>query len=131
MRLLAHCRLSNHGHLVLWPKNAVCRYSERNALRALLVEQAEPWRWSSLWRWTYGTAEEKALLSAWSLPRSRDWTRQVNEPQTEAELEAIRRCLPRGRTFGGQRWTERIVRRLGLEATMRPRGGPRKAIKGS
>ena len=28
----------------------VCRYVERNALRAGLVERAEQWAWSSLWR---------------------------------------------------------------------------------
>jgi putative transposase len=28
----------------------VARYVERNALRAQLVERAEDWRWSSLWR---------------------------------------------------------------------------------
>ena len=29
----------------------VCRYVERNAGRAGLVERAEDWPWSSLWRW--------------------------------------------------------------------------------
>jgi Zn-dependent protease len=29
----------------------VCRYVERNALRANLVNRAEQWQWSSLWRW--------------------------------------------------------------------------------
>jgi putative transposase len=28
---------------------SVCRYVERNAVRAGLVERAEAWRWSSLW----------------------------------------------------------------------------------
>jgi len=35
---------------------AVCRYVERNALRANLVERAEAWRWNSLHRWKYGTS---------------------------------------------------------------------------
>ena len=42
----------------------VCRYVERNALRASLVRRAEEWRWSSLWRWTNGSAKEKAVLSS-------------------------------------------------------------------
>jgi hypothetical protein len=29
---------------------------ERNALRAGLVERAEDWRWSSLWRWRHPEA---------------------------------------------------------------------------
>jgi REP element-mobilizing transposase RayT len=32
----------------------VCRYVERNALRAGLVPRAEAWRWGSLWRWRHG-----------------------------------------------------------------------------
>jgi putative transposase len=104
---------------------------ERNALRASLVEQAEEWRWSSLGRWKYAAAKEKALLADWPVPRPRGWTAQVNQPQTEAELQAIRRCVQRGQPLGDERWTERMVRRLGLETTMRPRGRPRKATKGS
>ncbi len=33
----------------------VCRYVERNALRARLVKRAEDWRWCSLYRWKSGT----------------------------------------------------------------------------
>src|SRR5271163_2764361 len=29
----------------------VCRYVERNALRANLAARAEEWRWGSLWHW--------------------------------------------------------------------------------
>jgi putative transposase len=47
----------------------VCRYVERNALRAMLVEQAEQWQWSSLWRWRFGNA--KQLLSNWPVARPR------------------------------------------------------------
>jgi putative transposase len=72
---------------------AVCRYVERNALRANLVTRAEDWRWNSLYRWKYGTAKEKSLLSAWPLPRRPAWLDHVNAPQTEAELGAIRRSF--------------------------------------
>jgi len=109
----------------------VCRYAERNALRSGLVEQAEGWRWSSLWRWKFGSAKERALLSDWPVPRPRGWVSYVNEPQTEAELEAIQRCIRRGRPFGDEPWVDRMVRKLGLETTMRERGRPRKREKGS
>lgn len=68
----------------------VCRYVERNALRAKLVNRAEDWRWSSLYRWSSGTAAEKELLSAWPLRRNAGWLEHVNSPQTDAELAAIR-----------------------------------------
>ena len=36
---------------------SVCRYVERNALTAKLVERAEEWRWGSLWARRRGLAE--------------------------------------------------------------------------
>jgi putative transposase len=104
---------------------AVCRYVERNPLRAQLVLRAEEWRWSSLWRRTVGTAQEKAWLADWPVPRPRHWVDWVNEPQTEAELEAVRRCVTRGRPFGSEACIRRMVDRLGLEGTLRPRGRPK------
>jgi len=52
------------------------RYVERNALRAALVERAEAWRWSSLWRRTSGTAEQKQLLSDWPVAYPKDWCKE-------------------------------------------------------
>ena len=37
--------------------NQVARYVERSALRADLVDRAERWRWSSLWRREMGTPD--------------------------------------------------------------------------
>jgi putative transposase len=71
----------------------VVRYVERNALRAGLAETAEFWRWGSLWRRVHNV--RLPLLSDWPLPEPRRWVTQVNAPQTEAELAAIRRCVQR------------------------------------
>jgi putative transposase len=109
----------------------VARYVERNALRARLVRRAQQWRWGSLFRWQRGHAEDRRLLAAWPLPRRAGWIDQVNQPQTEAELAAVRRSIERGVPFGDESWTRRVVRHLGLETTLRPRGRPRKANIGS
>ena len=109
----------------------VARYVERNALRANLVRRAEDWRWGSLYRWLRGTADDRRLLSAWPLPRAAGWLDHVNSPQTEGELAALRRCVDRGSPFGSDVWTERTIRRLDLESTIRPRGRPRKSHNGS
>ena len=109
----------------------VARYVERNAARANLVRRAEQWRWCSLFRWLRGSAEDKALLAAWPLPRKASWVDFVNDPLTEAELAAVRRSVHRGRPFGDPVWSERVVRRLGLESTMRPQGRPKKRQIGS
>ena len=104
----------------------VVRYVERNALRANLVAGAEKWRWSSLWQRTSEEATLKNLLSAWPIPEPNNWIELVNAPQTEAELEAIRRAVNRGCPYGDERWQKRVAKRLDLDYTMRPRGRPRK-----
>ena len=106
----------------------VCRYAERNPLRANLVSQPDEWRWSSLWRWKHGDAEARKLLSEWPVRRPRKWLDWVAQPQTEAELQALRQCLNRGRPFGSDAWVQHTSQRLGLESTLRPRGRPRKEI---
>ena len=106
--------------------HTLLRYVERNALRAGLVERAEDWRWSSLWRWRHPElTEEMPRLTAWPVERPRQWLMQVNRSAEEAELAAIRTSIQRGRPFGSERWRERTAAKLGLESTFRPRGRPR------
>jgi putative transposase len=102
------------------------RYVERNPLRANLVPRAEQWRWGSLWRREFGSAEAKRLLSPWPVERSSDWVECVNQPLTPAETAAIQQCLHRGRPYGDHRYTEQTAALLRLESTLRSRGRPRK-----
>jgi putative transposase len=78
----------------------VLRYVERNALRAGLVQRAEDWRWSSL------AARESGAPPAWleapDLPGG--WRAYVNEAQSAAELDALRRSVNRGWPFGEAGW---------------------------
>ena len=104
----------------------VARYVERNALRANLVLRAEEWRWSSLWRRYQGTREEKSLLARWPVELPRNWTERVNQADDGRELEALRRCVQRGRPYGRPEWQKEIAKRLGLESAYRPAGRPRK-----
>jgi putative transposase len=109
----------------------VCRYVERNPLRANLVRKAEDWRWTSLHRLLFGKPEERALLADWPAPRPGHWRSYVNGVETEAELQSLRKSVARGVPFGSERWTGQAIARLGLESTLRPRGRPRKENNGS
>ena len=104
----------------------VARYVERNALRANFVSDAADWRWSSLWIRQHGSAEQRARLCGWPVSRPRQWHAYVNQPETEAELNALRRSVQRGTPYGATAWVEKTARRLGLESTLRPRGRPRR-----
>ena len=50
----------------------------------------------------------------------------VGARQTEAEVERLRESLRRGRPFGDLGWLAKAAHQLGLEASLRPRGRPRK-----
>ena len=47
--------------------------------------------------------------------------------QSDAELEELRRSVKRNCPFGSPAWQQRIAPELGLEATLRPQGRPRKS----
>ena len=109
--------------------HAVVRYVERNPLRAGLVTRSADWRWSSLWRMEHGSSEQKAVLSAWPVDRPRRWQSYVDAPQSEAELESLRRCVTRGRPFGSERWARETAGLLGLRHTLRSRGRPKSVAR--
>jgi putative transposase len=178
MRLLAHCVMRNHFHLVLWPRAdgdlsrfmrwltlthtqrwhahrhsagtghlyqgrfksfpvqsdehlyTVCRYVERNALRAGLVHHAEQWRWGSLW-WVLNTrinSQAGLPLHSWPIERPADWCDRVNSPMSRLEEEAMRRCIRRSQPFGAETWQSETASRLGLESAFRPRGRPKRLM---
>jgi putative transposase len=136
MRYHAHYHTSGMGHVYQQRYKSfpiqdddhffvVCRYVERNALRAGLVDRAEDWRWGSLWRWLQKPEPIPALLSPWPLPRLPGWLARVNECLTKQELDAVRLSAQRGKPLGDEGWVESIALRLNLESTIRPRGRPR------
>ena len=93
----------------------VCRYVERNALRASLVGRAEDWPWSSLCRRAH--EGEVPWLAPWPVDRAPTWIDDVNQAQTLGELDAIRRAIRRGLPFGDDVWTQSV----GGGASRRPR----------
>lgn len=102
---------------------AVLRYVERNPLRAHLCKRAEDWKFGSAWR---RANRDGKLLASWPVPEPQNWRSFVNEPQTEAELEAIRHSVVRGTPYGNKGWVTQSAVRLGLAHTLRSRGRPRK-----
>ncbi len=137
MRHHAHYQTSGTGHVYQgrfksFPVQddghfyVVCRYAERNALRAGLVRRAEDWRWGSLWRWLQNFEPDPKLLTRWPIRRLPGWVERVNDALTESELAAVRRCAQRGTPLGDERWVQRVTQRFGLESTLRNRGRPRK-----
>jgi putative transposase len=115
--------ISQDEHLL-----TVLRYVERNPLRAGLVRRAERWPWSSL-RWWRDEAPVPLYGHEGPVPRGQDWLTWVNEALTSGEVEALRRCVQRGTPYGPPAWVQKTARRLGLDATLRPRGRPPKKAR--
>ena len=107
----------------------VCRYVERNALRAGLVERAEQWRWGSAWQ--RGGGASQVPLSDWPVERPVDWVAWVNAPQTDAELAALRQSVKKGQPFGNAHWIEQMAMLWSLGSTLRFRGRPKKELVGN
>ena len=104
---------------------SVCRYVESNAYRADLTKKAEGWRWSSLWRREYGSIEQRELLSDWPADIPNDYILSINRPQAEKELKYIRECANKSRPFGNESWLDKVVKKFGLEMTLRRPGRPK------
>ncbi len=102
----------------------VCRYVERNALRANLVNSAGQWRWGSLWH----RMQRSGILplTEWPIERPKMWDKLVDTALTDEELTALRHCVSRGSPFGDADWMRSTTDRLELQSTLRPRGRPRK-----
>jgi putative transposase len=103
----------------------VLRFIERNPLRAKFVRKAESWRWSSARHWRDAEGRPSFLVSG-PARRPIDWLGWIKQPETKAELDAVRHSVKRGTPFGSEAWVARTVEEMGLESTLRPQGRPRK-----
>ena len=103
----------------------VCRYVERNALRAGLVTRAEAWPWSSLAQRIQGNMGKPAALTAWPVECPPDWTELVQQDaawETDQVRDAIRRSAP----YGSNEWRQQLARRLELSPSVARIGRPRR-----
>ncbi len=107
---------------------SVIRYVERNPLRAHLVRKAQNWHFSSLSRRLSNDENRKKLLTEWPIQEPKDYLSFVNTPMSEEEVEAIHYSVNRGKPFGGDRWSTKMVSTHGLLSTIRKRG---RQIKGT
>ncbi len=107
-----------------------CRYVERNGVRAKLARRARAWLWCSA-AWRAGRAKNQPppwliAPAAWPVEVPPDWEEHVDRPETDGELEAVRKSVQRGAPFGSDKWVTQTAARLRLGSTLRPPHRPRK-----
>jgi putative transposase len=173
MRICGYCIMSNHWHLVLWPRGdgdlpafmrritqihtqryhgshgtvglghlyqgryksfpvqdeayylTVMRYVEANPLRAGLVEKADAWPWSSYAIRRGREAPVELVEGPVALPRN--WPVLVGQSVAETDVSRIQNSIQRGTPLGLAQWVVQTAKRMALEATLRPKGRPRKS----
>jgi putative transposase len=95
----------------------VCRYVERNPLRAGLVRRVEDWPWSSLSDRSRGL--QMLRLSPWPVDRPSDWLDHLNRSDNSADVERVRTALVQSVPFGTAEWSERVGNTLGIQPSVR------------
>ena len=89
------------------------RYVEENAVRALLVNSAEEYKWSSAWVHADGAREKAPVLDGefWEAAGGADaWRRLHGRPDRVQEVRLLRRCTYAGRPFGEEEFVREIGR---------------------
>lgn len=104
----------------------VCRYVERNPVRAKLVKKAENWQWGSLWRRENGNPSQKKLLNYWPEHIPNNYLDWVNKNELEEDLMIIRNSIKKGKPYGKDSWIEKVIDIYKLGSTIRNPGRPKK-----
>jgi len=102
------------------------RYIEQNPLRAKLVERAEDWQWSSLYRRVRNNKEDKKLLSPLPTVLPANYLESVNTLLDKAKLDIIRHSVGKGTPYGNTSWIDKMVDDYNMGSTIRGIGRPRK-----
>ncbi len=98
-------------------------YIEANALRAKLVKRAEDYMYASLYE---RLQRNRSLLHEPYMDLQSDWPHYVNTQIVLHELDTIRNSVNRQSPLGDQEWQIEKASKLGLMATLNPRGRPTK-----
>jgi putative transposase len=112
----------------------VCRYVERNPLRAGLAARSADWRWGSATLASDGdeksTPEGRArpTLHPWPVPRPKGWATLVDAVGRMPGASYVRGAIRRSRPFGRPEWQARVAAELQWPAGMRPAGRPRSPL---
>jgi putative transposase len=122
---LWECRF--HSSLVdregyLW---AVCRYIERNPVRAKMVNKPSQYEWSS----ANSTHKSDIVESIWDNAQRQKYIDYLNMPEDESQVQIIRKHTYSGKPIGSAGFIVNIAKVLKIDLSTRPKGRPRKIKK--
>ena len=100
----------------------LCRYVERNPVRARLVACAEDWPWSSAA--PTASLPGRPALSPWPVRKPDDWLELLNAPESTRSLQTVRGAIRAGRHLGSASWRLRTAQTLQWRSGLTQRGKP-------
>ncbi len=110
----------------LW---SVCRYIERNPVRAHIVNEPSKYKWSSA-HLTTMEQKEGFVEPIWqNNNEKKEYLAFLLQPDNEDELEKMRRATYTGKPIGTESFLNSITKSLGIKLSIRPRGRPPKIKK--
>jgi putative transposase len=98
-------------------------YIEANALRAGLVTKAEDYMYASLYERIH---HNRTLLNEPYMTLPVEWEKMVNNSLSAYDLDTLRNSVNRQSPLGDHEWQIETASKLGLMATLNPRGRPKK-----
>ena len=122
---LWECRF--HSSLIdkenyLW---SVCRYIERNPVRAKIVMKPSEYEWSSA-NITNGSNIIEDILDP---AQKKEYIDYLNKIEDQEQIHKIRTHIYSGRPLGSARFIDNIAKILKIDLSTRPKGRPKKAEK--
>jgi putative transposase len=110
----------------LW---TVCRYIERNPVRAKMVEKPGDYVWSSA-RFQISNRKSDFLEPVWKDAVDREeYKKFLNIPGEKEENEMVKKRTFEGKPIGSESFTKKLAEMLGIVINTRPKGRPRKNKK--
>ncbi len=100
-------------------------YVECNAKKANLCKLAQDWEWSSIYSREHGSVEQKKMLSEWPVNMPKDYLSLVNQNQDAGEEKFIENSIEKSNPYGDNDWVKKVVKKFGLEQTLRGVGRPK------
>jgi putative transposase len=100
----------------------LCRYVERNAVRAKLVARAEDWPWCS--GAPTASLAGRPELSPWPVPKPENWDDWLNTPEPPRSLQVVRAAIRAGRHYGTPSWRLSTAESLRWQSGLRQPGRP-------
>ncbi len=104
---------------------SVCRYIERNPVRAKIVSEPNQYLWSSA---GCGTADQQDgfIEPIWqNLIERKEYIEFLNSPDDKNDVEVIKKSTYMGKPMGTEGFINQIVNTLGITMNTRPRGRPK------